>query len=99
MDGPALTAFPSGLASAPVKVSDVRTNVRHELRFVAGMLSRSSRHQRNGRGIRGAPRRQGPRGRTTVNVAPRPGSLATSIVPPWATTIDRAMYSPSPRPP
>ncbi|HEX2689490.1 MAG TPA: hypothetical protein VHN14_22870, partial [Kofleriaceae bacterium] len=34
------------------------------------------------------------RGRVTVNVEPAPGSLSTVIVPPCATTIDRAMYNP-----
>jgi hypothetical protein len=38
-------------------------------------------------------------GRVTVNVEPAPGSLSTVIEPPCAVTIDRAMYSPSPRPP
>jgi hypothetical protein len=38
-------------------------------------------------------------GRVTVNVEPAPSSLSTAIVPPWAATIDRAMYSPSPSPP
>ncbi len=38
-------------------------------------------------------------GRVTVNVEPAPSSLSTVIVPPWATTIERAMYSPSPSPP
>jgi hypothetical protein len=38
-------------------------------------------------------------GRVTVNVEPTPGSLSTVIVPPWATTIERAMYNPSPSPP
>ena len=38
-------------------------------------------------------------GRMTVNVEPAPSSLSTVIVPPWAMTIDRAMYRPRPRPP
>ena len=38
-------------------------------------------------------------GRVTVNVEPAPSSLSTVIVPPWATTIDRAMYNPRPSPP
>ena len=36
--GPSLAQMPSGLASAPVGVTDVRTGVRHEMRFVAGMF-------------------------------------------------------------
>lgn len=36
--GPGLSQIPGGLASAPVGVTDVRTNVRHEMRFVAGMF-------------------------------------------------------------
>jgi hypothetical protein len=35
----------------------------------------------------------------TVNVEPAPSSLSTVVVPPWATTIDRAIYSPRPSPP
>ena len=34
----------------------------------------------------------------TVNVLPSPSALATVIVPPWASTISRAMASPSPAP-
>jgi hypothetical protein len=36
--GPSLAQMPGGLASAPVGVTDVRTGVRHEMRFVAGMF-------------------------------------------------------------
>ena len=36
--GPGLGAIPGGLASAPVVVTDVRTDVRHDMRFVAGMF-------------------------------------------------------------
>ena len=36
--GPSLSELPGGLASAPVGVTDLRTNVRHEMRFVAGMF-------------------------------------------------------------
>ena len=39
------------------------------------------------------------RGSVTVKVAPRPGSLLTSMAPPWARTIWPAMYRPRPRPP
>jgi hypothetical protein len=34
----------------------------------------------------------------TVKVEPASSSLSTVIVPPWATTIDRAMCSPRPSP-
>jgi hypothetical protein len=30
--------MPGGLASAPVKITDVRTGATHEMRFVAGMF-------------------------------------------------------------
>jgi hypothetical protein len=36
--GPPLVSIPSGLASAPVKMVDVRTNDKVETRFVAGMF-------------------------------------------------------------
>jgi len=36
--GPGLGQLPGGLASAPVGVTDMRTGVRHEMRFVAGMF-------------------------------------------------------------
>jgi hypothetical protein len=36
--GPAMTEMPGGLASAPVGVTDVRTSVRHDMRFIAGMF-------------------------------------------------------------
>ena len=39
------------------------------------------------------------RGRRTVNVAPCPGSLATSMVPPWSATMRATVASPSPVPP
>ena len=32
-------------------------------------------------------------------MAPPPGALASEIVPPWASMIDRTMASPSPVPP
>jgi hypothetical protein len=35
----------------------------------------------------------------TVNVLPRPGSLATQIRPPWASASDFTMANPSPLPP
>jgi hypothetical protein len=38
-------------------------------------------------------------GSSTVNVAPRPGSLATVRLPPWRFTMSWLMYSPSPDPP
>ncbi len=38
MNGPALTSMPSGLASAPVRITDVRTGTPHEMRFIAGMF-------------------------------------------------------------
>jgi len=38
-------------------------------------------------------------GKVMVKAAPAPGSLSAVIVPPWAVTIDRAMYRPSPSPP
>ena len=38
-------------------------------------------------------------GSTTVNMLPRPGSLAASIEPPWASAIQRQMLSPRPDPP
>ena len=36
--GPGLNQIPSGLSSAPVKVSDERTGETHEMRFVGGMF-------------------------------------------------------------
>jgi len=36
--GPSMQEMPGGLAGAPVGVTDARTNVRHEMRFVAGMF-------------------------------------------------------------
>jgi hypothetical protein len=36
--GPAIEALPSGLASAPVSVSDLRTGLVHAMRFVGGMI-------------------------------------------------------------
>lgn len=36
--GPSLGQIPGGLASAPVGITDVRTGVRHEMRFIAGMF-------------------------------------------------------------
>jgi hypothetical protein len=36
--GPAITAIPSGLASAPVELTDLRTGEQHDLRFVGGMF-------------------------------------------------------------
>ena len=36
--GPGLSQIPGGLASAPVEVTDVRTGVTHDMRFVAGMF-------------------------------------------------------------
>ena len=36
--GPSMSEIPGGLASAPVGVTDARTGVRHEMRFVAGMF-------------------------------------------------------------
>jgi hypothetical protein len=36
--GPGMNSIPSGLASAPVGVTDDRTGIRHEMRFVAGMF-------------------------------------------------------------
>jgi len=36
--GPSMTEMPCGLASAPVGVTDMRTGLRHEMRFVAGMF-------------------------------------------------------------
>jgi hypothetical protein len=38
-DGPALRSMPSGLASAPVEIADIRTRATHEMRFIAGMFS------------------------------------------------------------
>jgi hypothetical protein len=38
MNGPSLTAIPSGLASAPVKVTDLRKRDVHMMRFIAGMF-------------------------------------------------------------
>lgn len=38
MTGPTIGSIPSGLASAPVKVTDVRSGATHLLRFVAGMF-------------------------------------------------------------
>ena len=38
-------------------------------------------------------------GRTTVKVLPRPGVLATSMVPPCAAAIDWAIHKPRPAPP
>lgn len=38
LGGPGMTSIPSGLASAPVGVTDVVTGVRHEMRFIAGMF-------------------------------------------------------------
>jgi hypothetical protein len=37
-EGPALSALPSSLASAPVRFTDVRDGAIHPLRFVAGLL-------------------------------------------------------------
>jgi hypothetical protein len=37
-DGPYLGQIPSGISSAPVKVSDGHTGKQHDMRFVAGML-------------------------------------------------------------
>lgn len=37
-EGPYLKQVPSGVSSAPVKVSDIRSGKRNEMRFVAGML-------------------------------------------------------------
>jgi hypothetical protein len=36
--GPTMRELPSGLASAPVKLVDLRTGDEHEVRFVAGMF-------------------------------------------------------------
>lgn len=36
--GPGMGELPGGLASAPVGVTDARTGVRHEMRFIAGMF-------------------------------------------------------------
>jgi hypothetical protein len=36
--GPALTDVPSGLASAPVLVIDLRTGQRHDMRFIGGLF-------------------------------------------------------------
>lgn len=36
--GPPLAQLPGGLASAPVGILDLRTNVRHDMRFVAGLF-------------------------------------------------------------
>jgi hypothetical protein len=38
MDGPGLLSMPGGLASAPVKITDVRSGDSHAMRFVAGMF-------------------------------------------------------------
>jgi uncharacterized protein DUF4419 len=38
MNGPYPGSIPSGLASAPVEVTDVRTGVMHRMRFIAGMF-------------------------------------------------------------
>ncbi len=38
VDGPDLGAMPSGVSSAPVKVTDRTTGTTHDMRFVAGML-------------------------------------------------------------
>src|SRR2546421_388890 len=38
-------------------------------------------------------------GRRIVNFVPRPGSLSTSIVPPWASTIRFVVGRPNPLPP
>lgn len=38
-------------------------------------------------------------GRRSVNVLPRPASLLTSTVPPWASAIALEMESPKPAPP
>ena len=35
-------------------------------------------------------------GKVTTNVLPRPSSLSTAIVPPWASTSSLAMAKPSP---
>ena len=35
----------------------------------------------------------------TANVVPRPVRLSTSMVPPWASTMTRTMWSPRPSPP
>jgi hypothetical protein len=36
--GPALDELPSGLASAPVNVTDTRTGLTHPMRFVGGLF-------------------------------------------------------------
>jgi hypothetical protein len=36
--GPALGCIPSGLASAPVAITDLRSGEKHEMRFVAGLF-------------------------------------------------------------
>jgi hypothetical protein len=38
LKGPSLGDIPSGLASAPVQVTDVRTGEAHSMRFIAGMF-------------------------------------------------------------
>ena len=38
-------------------------------------------------------------GSVTVNVAPNPGSLSTSMAPSWASTTRLAIQRPNPRPP
>jgi hypothetical protein len=38
MDGPSIAEIPSGLASAPVKLTDLRTGAIHMMRFIAGMF-------------------------------------------------------------
>jgi len=45
--GPGMNSIPSGLASAPVGVTDLTTGVRHDMRFVAGMFGVVE----NGRGV------------------------------------------------
>jgi len=38
LNGPYLTEIPSGLASAPVEVTDISTGATHRMRFIAGMF-------------------------------------------------------------
>ena len=37
-------------------------------------------------------------GRRTLKVLPWPGELSTSMLPPWASAMERAMLSPRPTP-